>query len=110
MAPVSKLGRVAQAEFDRLMTVLRKRGVEAKIDIGVVTEAARVKGFIDAECEKGDRMDPRVYKELANLRRGLIRELGLVLQPSRARYAVQGGPASASSPDAAARWSHLLEG
>jgi hypothetical protein len=105
-APISPLTASGKREFDRLVNLLRRRGVLDRVDVGHITEAARVKEFIDAECAHGASMDTKEYARLANLRRGLLRELGLTLQPSRAMYRVSGGLGT----DSQSRWAHALAG
>jgi hypothetical protein len=107
--PVSRLKRHAKTEFDRLIVVLRRRGTLERVDMGTVTELARVKALLDAEHARPGEPDAARLKAIAiltNLRRGLTRELGLTLQPSRATYRVNPGHGSANAGHQS--FAHLL--
>ncbi len=103
--PVSPLKAKGKREFGRLVSVLRRRGTLDKVDVGTITEAARVKELLDAEYAS-NAPDVKAVGLLTNLRRGCLRELGLTLQPSRATYRTSGGHAPSADPRA--RWGHLL--
>jgi hypothetical protein len=68
--------------------VLANRGSLDRVDLGVVTEAARVKTEIDrlyAEPLDGQARDSKTVGLIALLtsqRRGLLRELGMTIKPS----------------------------
>lgn len=87
LAAPSDLSAVAQAEYDRLLEVLTRKGTLDRVDLAVVAEAARIKGLLDKAHGMVDiLMDPKIIKivgALTTQRRGLLRELGLTLQPSR---------------------------
>jgi hypothetical protein len=105
LTPTSALTPEALAEFDRLIAVLDARGTLDRVDLAVVTNAARVKALLDrAEADVKDNLDPIRLKAMTTLlaqHRGLLRELGLTLQPSRSliRTNAQAGPGY---------WSRLL--
>jgi phage terminase small subunit len=85
-ASPSKLAPEAAAEFKRLVRVLRQRGALERVDLAVVAEASRVKALLDDAHEWADVRDHAtisVVNTLTAQRRGLLRELGLTLQPSR---------------------------
>jgi phage terminase small subunit len=84
--PPSELTPAAEAEFRRLVDVLDARGSLGRVDLAVVAEAARVKALLDRAHDVADVTDPatiKVLNVLTTQRRGLLRELGLTLQPSR---------------------------
>lgn len=87
LEPPSALDKVAKVEYGRLVDVLDEKGTLDRIDLAVVAEAARVKALLDrahAMVEKA--LDPwavKMINVLTTQRRGLLRELGLTLQPSR---------------------------
>jgi hypothetical protein len=84
--PPSELTPGADAEFRRLVEVLDARGSLERVDLAVVAEAARVKALLDKAHDVADVTDPgtiKVLNVLTTQRRGLLRELGLTLQPSR---------------------------
>jgi len=78
--PTSILNAEASAEFSRLCTVLFLRGTLERVDIAVLTECARVTARLD-QAYKLD--ETKVINQFTTQRRGLLRELGLTLQPSR---------------------------
>jgi hypothetical protein len=93
MEPTSKLNAAGRAKFKRLVATLSSNGTLARVDPGVVTEAARVKAALDEIYAAGDiRTDLKATTTLTSQRRGLFRELGLTLQPSRS--AVKSVPGS----------------
>ena len=78
--PTSILNKEASKEFSRLCTVLFLRGTLERVDIAVLTECARITARLD-QAYKLDEL--KVINQLTTQRRGLLRELGLTLQPSR---------------------------
>jgi hypothetical protein len=84
MEPTSKLNAAGRAEFRRLVAALSSKGTIGRVDPGVVTECARIKAALDSIHEANDiRADLKAVTTLTSQRRGLLRELGLTLQPSR---------------------------
>ena len=83
----SELDEVAETEYQRLLDVLSAKGSLDRVNLGVVAEAARIKSLLDHAHELVNiLMDPKIVKMVGALtthRRGLLRELGLTLQPSR---------------------------
>ena len=83
----SPLSPAAQAEYERLLGTLRSKGTLDRVDLAIVAECARMKGALDRLYE----LDPDLAERgavakagiLTSQRRGLLRELGLTLQPSR---------------------------
>ena len=78
--PASPLVDKQLAEFRRLVDVLFARGTLDLVDVAVITEAARVCARLSKAY---DDDDTKVINQLTTQRRGLLRELGLTLQPSR---------------------------
>jgi phage terminase small subunit len=95
--PPSELNEVAKAEYWRLVEVLRCKGTLDRVDLGAIVEAARVKDVLDrayAIAAKGlDMYAVRFVALLTTQRRGLIKELGLTLQPSRSVVKTNAVPA-----------------
>lgn len=86
LEPCSDLGPEARAEFARLVEALELIGALDRVDPGVITEVARVKALLDKAHHVADVSDAatiKVVNVLTSQRRGLLRELGLTLQPSR---------------------------
>lgn len=84
--PCSELTPGAAKEFRRLAEVLIALGTVGRADLAVLTEAARVKDLLDKAHRSADVLDAatiKVVNILTTQRRGLLRELGLTLQPSR---------------------------
>lgn len=84
--PPCDLSGGALAEFRRLAGVLDSRGTLERVDLAVVAEASRIKALLDKAHGVADVTDPatiKVLNVLTTQRRGLLRELGLTLQPSR---------------------------
>jgi P27 family predicted phage terminase small subunit len=92
--------RAAKAEFRRLIQALTQVGLLDKVDLGVITECARVTGLLHAAHKliaddgmyqvtsnglktKHPAMD--AISILTSQRRGLLRELGLTISPRRAQ-------------------------
>jgi hypothetical protein len=94
--PTSELDETALAEFHRLVGVLRQKGTLERVDIRCVTEAARCKAELDqayaSQPAAGDTVAAKFrlsqISQLTAQGRGLLRELGLTLQPGRSVYAV----------------------
>jgi phage terminase small subunit len=78
--PTCTLTPIAQTEFERLVLMLDNRNTLERVDVAVITEAARVFARL---CKAYDDDDTKVINQLTTQRRGLLRELGLTLQPSR---------------------------
>ncbi len=88
LTPPSDLDAEANSEFVRLVRVLDNRGTLDRIDLAVLAECARIKGLLDrVHCSLGrsspDLSTLKMIGLLTTQRRGLLRELGLTLQPSR---------------------------
>lgn len=83
----SDLTGAGQAEYDRLVGVLEAKGTLDRVDLGVVAEAARIKDLLDRSYRLAgalpDRDTIKMIGLLTSQRRGLLRELGLTLIPSR---------------------------
>ncbi len=86
----SDLTPVAKEEFWRLVTLLDSRGTLDRVDIGVLTECARIKGLLDLAHDDttdiGGNLDAdkvRVVTALNSHRLALLRAMGLTLMPSR---------------------------
>jgi hypothetical protein len=107
----SDLSTGAQAEYQRLLDVLRAKGTLERVDIGVIAEAARIKALLDTAHGMIDvLMDPKIMKMVGALttqRRGLLRELGLTLQPSRS--VVRGNPAGSERDSMASKWAGKMK-
>jgi hypothetical protein len=89
--PPSPLNDEARAEYDRLVKVLTVKGTLERVDLAVVAEAGRIKDLLDRAHAAVDIRDPgtiRAVNLLTTQRRGLLRELGLSLQPSRSYHPV----------------------
>lgn len=81
------LTETAQAEYARLVGVLAAKGTLDRVDLSVIAECSRIKGLLDgahrlAEANPG-RDEIKTVGLLTSQRRGLLRELGLTVQPSR---------------------------
>lgn len=89
-APPSELTDAAKAEYNRLIEVLMEKGVLDRLDLGLVAECARIKDVLDqaykAVTGAPDRDTIKMIGLLTSQRRGMLRELSLTLQPSRANY------------------------
>jgi hypothetical protein len=86
LSPPSDLTEAAQAEYGRLCDVLESRGTLDRVDLAVLAEAARIKALLDrahAVVDVSDGHSIKVVNLLTTQRRGLLRELGLTLMPSR---------------------------
>jgi phage terminase small subunit len=87
LEPTSELSEAALVEFRRLVCVLLDRGTLERVDLAVLTECARITDLLNRSHKLHDVMiDPKAIGIVAGLtaqRRGLLRELGLTLQPSR---------------------------
>jgi hypothetical protein len=85
--PTRKLKRRERTEFDRLVRLLQQRGTFEKVELSTITYAATYKILLDDELA---RPEPRMRQlsTLSNLHRNRLRDLGLPLQPSRAKHRV----------------------
>jgi hypothetical protein len=93
--PTSELSLEALREFQRLLEVLRSMGTLDRVDLGVVTEAARVKDLLDQFYRipgLPNRATIAAIGLLTSQVRGLRRELGLTTMPSRSLVRVDPGP------------------
>ncbi len=82
--PTSKLNRQEMAEFKRLIRVLTQLGSLSKVDLNLPTQAARIKVMLDDLHEENDTAcNARTISLLTAQLRGLLREMGATLQPSR---------------------------
>lgn len=83
----SDLSEAAQIEYRRLCDVLDSRGTFTRIDLAVVAECARIKAELDRAYKLNSIMfDPKIVNVIGTLtsqRRGLLREMGLSILPSR---------------------------
>jgi hypothetical protein len=94
--PTSELEPAALAEFHRLCGVLKSKGTLERVDVRVICEAARCKSELDkayaSKPGSGDLMAEKFrlsqISQLTAQTRGLLRELGLTLQPGRSVYSV----------------------
>jgi hypothetical protein len=82
--PTSDLTPGGHTEFTRLVGMLTSMGTLERVDMGIVTEASRVKAALDEiHAENDTRGNIKVIGILTSQLRGLNRELGLTLHPSR---------------------------
>lgn len=85
--PTSALAADALKEFYRLVGVLDRLRILERVDLSVVTEAARTKELLDRAYRLHEQtIDPKnvsVVTQLTSRHQGLIRMLGLSVQPSR---------------------------
>ncbi len=89
------------------MAALSSKGTIGRADMGILTECARVKAALDEiHDEKNTKGNIKTIGVLTSQRRGLLRELGLTLQPSRSL--VRGNPMHDESSDPYARWRETL--
>lgn len=96
LEPTSALGPEATAEFFRLCDVLGNRGSLDRVDLGTVTECARIKVRLDKAYVDDDT---KIIPLLSSQRRGLLRELGLTIKPSTtAVHAIAKSPETPSDP------------
>jgi hypothetical protein len=100
--PSAPLNRAAKKEFNRLADMLHRRGTLKNCDVSIITDAARLWAALNDGYAK-DGLGVSDLLKITNAHRGRMRDLGLVLQPSRSRYAV-------TDVSVADRWSHLLKG
>ncbi|MGP0065929.1 MAG: hypothetical protein ACLQGP_20310 [Isosphaeraceae bacterium] len=108
--PPCKLSKAAQEEYDRLLGVLQAKGTLDRIDLAVIAECARIKGILDRYHDAIDGSegvpDSKLVASLGTLtsqRRGLLRELGLSVQPSRSVVRTNPVPADIEHDPVAAR-------
>jgi hypothetical protein len=80
IAPTCSLNAEARREFDRLIEVLRAKGVLDLVDLAGVSDLARMTDLLNQAVEDGI---PKVIALYQSQVRGLRRELGLTRQPSR---------------------------
>jgi hypothetical protein len=96
LAPTAALTPAALEEFQRLIVVLESRGTLDRVDLGVITETARVKGLLDrahaTQPEDPDIESVRVVAMLSAQLRGFRRDMGLNLLPSRSVVHSTGRP------------------
>jgi phage terminase small subunit len=87
LAPPCPLSKAAQAEYDRLISLLRSKGSLDRIEIGIVAKCARFSATLDAlyasDPDLVDRGSVSRAGILSSQIRGLLREIGLTVQPSR---------------------------
>lgn len=87
LEPPCPLSGAARAEYDRLVKVLASKGTLDRVELLTVASAARVKGTLDALYQADPELSERGAVGRAGILfsqlRGLLRELGLTLQPSR---------------------------
>jgi hypothetical protein len=97
LAPTCDLTPEARVEFDRLINVLRSKGSLGLVDLGGVTDLARMTDLLSLAIKAGDAKAIGIYQSHV---RGLRRELGLTRQPSRSVVRTvpgsDGGTAAAS--------------
>jgi hypothetical protein len=80
LEPTCELGEVGKAEFKRLVAVLWERDLLDRAEVGHISQAARMKEWVDKVCKAEDAREAAM---LLSQLRGLHRELGLTLQPSK---------------------------
>lgn len=108
-APASTLVDVAQIEYQRLLEVLRVKGTLDRVDLAVVTEASRIKALLDRAHKASEGEGEPVWGTikliglLTTQRRGLLRELGLTLQPSQSKVRTNAVPAESEADPIASR-------
>ena len=87
IVPTADLHKDALVEFRRLITVLDARGSLDRIDLSLPTECARITDTLNcAHRLNAVVFDSKMVSTIAQLtsqRRGLLREMGLSIQPSR---------------------------
>lgn len=97
LASPSELSPVAQAEYDRLIGVLTTKGTIDRVDLSTIAECARIKAALDAlyktDPDLAGRWSIARAGTLTTQRRGLLRELGLTLLPSRSMVRTNPVPA-----------------
>lgn len=98
LEPPSDLPPAARAEYNRLVGVLQAKGTLDRVDLGVIAEAARTKEWLDQSYQATAGRVPTLVEiaavsKLTSQRRGLLRELGLTLQPSRSVVKTNAVPA-----------------
>jgi hypothetical protein len=88
--PTSALTVEALTEFYRLATVLDNRQTLDRVNVGVLTECARIKALLDRAQDDTDDLagnldddKVRMVTALNSHRLALLRALGLTLMPSR---------------------------
>ena len=85
--PTSTLNAEAMAEFRRLLSVLDNMGILERVDVSIVTEAARTKELLDRAYQLHERgIDAKAVMLVTQLTcrsQGLMRMLGLSVLPSR---------------------------
>jgi len=101
----SDLTPVAYVEFKRLLAVLDNRGLLERVDLGVVTEAARIKALLDraqADVDNPlhalDQDKVRMVTALNSHRLACFRALGLTQLPSRSIVKTIAKDSSAADP------------
>ena len=111
LEPASLLTLEARVEYDRLAGVLRQKGTLDRVDLGVITEAARVKALLDrlhSQIEE-NLGNWRVLNRLVALtaqRHILLRSLGLTTVPSGS--VVKANPIG-SAHDESGQWQNKLK-
>jgi hypothetical protein len=98
LEPPSDLTGAARVEYDRLVGVLAAKGTLDRVDLGVVAEAARAKDWLDRSYKvdgSPSLQEIAAVSKLTSQRRGLLRELGLTLIPSRSVVRTNPVPAEA---------------
>jgi hypothetical protein len=85
--PPSELNEAATVEYWRLIGVLDSRGTLDRIDLAAVAQAARVKEQLDRVSAEADAVleadTVQMLHMLVSQWRGLCRDMGLTLMPSR---------------------------
>jgi hypothetical protein len=104
IAPTYTLTAAARREFDRLVSVLRAKGVLALVDMAAIADLARMADLLNEAVKAGDARTIGSYQAHV---RGLRRELGLTRQPSRTITRVNPG-ADAAAGAGYGRWSTYL--
>jgi hypothetical protein len=87
--PTSPLNEDATKEFWRLVEVMESRGCLDRVDLSVITNAARTKDLLDrANAGLDNVVGADYFKQIAAINslqgqlRGLTRELALTIKPS----------------------------
>jgi hypothetical protein len=100
--PTSPLNDAARLEFDRLADVLQGKGTFDRVDLSVVTEAARIADTLNRAFAMApdvpDLASTKLIGLLLSQKRGLWRELGLTTTPSRSVVRAKAGTPEAIDP------------
>ena len=105
LEPTCDLTPQARLEFARLINVLRSKGSLGLVDLGGVSDLARMTDLLSGAIKAGDAKAVGIYQSHV---RGLRRELGLTRQPSRTLVrTVPGSDGGASGASGIAKYIKL---